>query len=154
MADRNFHSTFKPWKVGDKVWLSAAHLIIPLPSRKLAPKRYGPFTIKAVLSKLSYTLDLPKSWKIHPTFHATELVPYCENDIYGKNFLEPPPDVIDNEEEYEIESILTDKVSRGRRFYLVAWKGYSSAHNSWEPEGSFQHAQEVLKQYKLSRSKG
>jgi hypothetical protein len=36
---------FTPWKVGDKVWLEATNLRIPYPSRKLAPKRQGPFKI-------------------------------------------------------------------------------------------------------------
>ena len=150
MADRNFHSNFKPWKRGDKVWLSASHLTVPFPSKKLTPKRYGPFTIKAVLSRLSYTLDLPKTWKVHPTFHATELCSYQENNVYGRNFTEPPPDVIDNEEEYEVEAILADKMSHGHRVFLVAWKGYSSAHNSWEPERIFGNAKAILTAYKKS----
>jgi len=151
MADRRFHSTFKPWKCGDKVWLSASHLTVPFPCKKLLLKRYGPFTIKNVLSRLTYTLNLPKTWKVHPTFHATELTSYHENPVHGKNFPEPPPDVIEDSEEYEVESILADKNSRGKRMYLVAWKGYSSAHNSWEPEGNLANAAQILKQYKQSR---
>jgi len=153
MADRRFHSTFKPWKRGEKVWLSASHLTVPFPCKKLLPKRYGPFTIKNVLSRLTYTLNLPSTWKVHPNFHATKLTSYHENPVHGKNFPEPPPDVIEDSEEYEVESILADKTSQGKRMYLVAWKGYSSAHYSWEPERNLSNAAEILKQYKKSRQR-
>src|ERR1700712_1618612 len=63
-------STFKPWKKNDKVWLSAANLITNFPSRKLAPKRHGPFTIEKVISPITFRLTLPKTWKVHPVFHA------------------------------------------------------------------------------------
>jgi hypothetical protein len=45
---------FSSWKVGNKVWLEATNLRIPYPSRKLAPKRHGPFEIAQVLSPLVY----------------------------------------------------------------------------------------------------
>ena len=62
----------------------------PLPS----PKSYHPYPTE---------LKLPTSWKIHPVFHASLLTPYHKNEIHGLNFPAPPPDLIDNEEEYEIE---------------------------------------------------
>jgi hypothetical protein len=51
-----------PWKVGDKVWLSAKNLIILIPKKKLGLKRYGPFLIKAILSPITFTLQLPEQW--------------------------------------------------------------------------------------------
>jgi len=100
---------------------------------------------------VTYTLNLPSTWKVYPTFHATKLTSYHENPVHSKNFPEPPPDIIEDSEEYEIESILADKMSRGKRIYLIAWKGCSSVHNSWEPEQNLSNASEVLKQYKTSR---
>ena len=32
--------------------------------------------------------------------------------------------------------------------YFVKWKEYPVEHNSWEPEESFEHAQELLQAYK------
>ena len=66
------HSTqkFTLWKVGDKVWLEATNLHLCYPSRKLSPKRQGPFKIAQVLSPLTYRLQLPSSWRIHNVFHA------------------------------------------------------------------------------------
>jgi len=49
MATQSYGKKFEPWKVGEKVWLSAKNLISALPLKKLAPKRYGPFIVEAVL---------------------------------------------------------------------------------------------------------
>ena len=99
-------SKFTPFEVNDKVWLEARNLERNVLDPKFTPKREGPFTITKVLSPLSYELKLPTSWKIHPVFHASLLTPYHENEIHRQNFPAPPPDLIDNKEEYEIERIL------------------------------------------------
>jgi hypothetical protein len=151
MADRTFHSKFVPWKKGDKVWLSAKNLMVPVPSKKLAPKRYGPFVIEKVISALTYTLKLPPQWKIHSNFHATELSSYRENEIHGPNFTEPPPDVIDNEEEFEVEAIRAHKRIRSKLQYLVSWKGYPSSNDEWVPETNLKHAIKLLKAYKKTK---
>src|SRR5271155_733544 len=66
---------FKPFLKGDKVWLESKYLKLRHENRKLAPKREGPFAISKVLNPLNYRLSLPKSWHIHPVFHATLLSP-------------------------------------------------------------------------------
>jgi hypothetical protein len=45
---------FIPFKKGDKVWLDLKNLKLPYPTKKLAPKREGPFPITEVISPLSY----------------------------------------------------------------------------------------------------
>lgn len=140
MAERSFNQKFMPWKVGDKVWLSTAHLITKLPSKKLSPKCYSPFTIDQVLSPITYHLKLLKHWKVHPTFHASELTPFTEMLVHGPNCSEPPPDLIDGEEEHEIDTILTHKGQKGRVKYLVSWKGYPSSDNTWLSEKELKHA--------------
>jgi Integrase zinc binding domain len=45
---------FEPFKTGDKVWLESKNLKIGCPTKKLSPKREGPFIVQEVLSKLSY----------------------------------------------------------------------------------------------------
>ena len=67
---------------------------------------------------------------------------------HGPNFASPPPEEIDGEEEYEVADILSHQGSPDRQTYLVSWKGYSSAENTWEPEMNLQHAQTLLKKYK------
>ena len=140
--------SFSLWKVGDKVWLEATNLRIPYPSRKLAPKRHGPFEIAQVLSPLMYHLRLPSTWKIHDVFHATLLSPYHQTEAHGSSFSRPPPDIIDSDEEYKVDHIASHKGSPGRQLYLTAWKGYPSSENTWEPEVNLRHAPTILQAYK------
>jgi hypothetical protein len=53
MMERTTNRT-KPFKVNDQVWLESKNLKIPYQSRKLAPKREGPFKIKEVLGPVTY----------------------------------------------------------------------------------------------------
>jgi hypothetical protein len=73
---------------------------------KLTPKQYRPFEVAAQISKVAYKLRLPPSWKIHNVFHASLLTPYKETSQHGLNFLEPPPDIVEGEPEWEVERVI------------------------------------------------
>ena len=137
------------YKTGDQVWLEGRNLRIDWPLVKLAPKRYGPFKIRKVLSVITYQLALPPQWKIHDVFHADLLTPYHETKLHGPNFTRPPPDLIDGEEEYEVEEILQSwKFGKGRKVqYLVKWKGYPESENQWVDWDDL-HADEVIADFK------
>jgi hypothetical protein len=77
-----------------------------------------------------------------------ELSSYRETDVHGPNFQEPPPDIIAEEEEYEVKAILAHKGMGKRRHYLVSWTGYLSANNEWIPEENLGNASEIMKAYK------
>ena len=146
MLDRFKHDS-KPFKKGDRVWLDACNLKTAYP-KKFTPKREGPFKIKDVLGLLTYQLDIPKRWKIHNVFHATLLSPFRQTDVHGPSFANPPPDLINGEEQYEVEAILNHhKISRGYQ-YLIRWKNYSSGDDQWEPELHIKNADEILSDYK------
>jgi len=138
---------YKPFNNRDKVWLEGTHLKLPYDTMKLGPRRYGPFTVVAKISDVAYQLKLPEAWKIHNVFHASLLTPYKETDRHGLNFLEPPPDLINGEEEWEIEKILGHRTYRKKKQYLIRWKGYAPAHDSWTDESGL-HAPELLADYK------
>jgi hypothetical protein len=97
---------FKPFLEGQNVWLDSKNLKITHPITKLCPKHYGPFKVTKVLSHVAYKLDLPPSWKIYNVFYVLLLSPYKETEEYGHNFPEPPSDLIDEEEEWEVECII------------------------------------------------
>jgi len=124
---------FTPFEEGTKVWLEGTNLRLPSNiTTKLAPRRYGPFMVAAKISNVAYKLSLPPTWKIHDVFHASLLMPYKETDQHGPNFIEPPPDIIEGKEEWEVEQIIKER-TYGRwkkKQYLVRWKGYSPAHDS------------------------
>ena len=67
--------------------------------------------------------------------------------------MRPPPDLIKGEEEYEVKAILSHQGSTRNRSYLVRWKGYSSADDSWEPETHLVHAADLLAAYKRCHPK-
>ena len=116
----------------------------------MSPLRKGPFKIEEIMGPVTYKLKLPPQWKIHNVFHGKLLTPYCETDVHRKNFPEPPPDLIEGEEEYEVDSI-RDHKKRGKGYqYLVKWKGYSN--ETWEPEGNLKNATEILQEYKRRKN--
>ena len=49
-------SKFHLWKSGDKVWLEGKNLKLHYPSKKLAPRREGPFEITQVIFLVAYKL--------------------------------------------------------------------------------------------------
>jgi len=89
----------------DQVWLEGKNLCLPYQATKLALKRYRPFKIIKEISPVAYQLALPLTWKIHDTFHASLLSPYRKTTAYGPNFSQPPPDLINDKEQYEVERI-------------------------------------------------
>ena len=90
---------------GQSIWLEAKNLALPYGSVKLAPRRHGPFKITQVVSPVAYKLALPTQWTIHPVFHASLLTPYIEMKEHGENYSWPPPDLMGDEEQYEVEAI-------------------------------------------------
>ena len=141
-------SKFTPFINGDKVWLEARNLRRNIVNPKFATKREGPFKITKVLSSLSYQLEIPKTWKIHLVFHASLLTPYKENNIHGPNYPQPPPDLINGEEEYEVEWILKHQGCPKHHQYLIRWKGYAANEDSWQSEANLRNASELLQEYK------
>jgi len=119
---------------------------MPYKTAKLSPKWYGPFRVATRISNTSYQLNLPLTWKIHPVFHATLLTPYKETKAHGPNFLEPPPDIIEGKPEWEVEKILAEQRYHNQHQYLIRWKNYLPAHNSWTNENDI-HADKLISQY-------
>ena len=87
--------------------------------RKLQMKQTGPFKVEEVISHTAFHLHIPSQWKIHPVFHASLLTTYKETSEHGPNFLRPPLDLIDGEEEYEVEAVLRHRGKPSHRTFLI-----------------------------------
>jgi hypothetical protein len=145
------HKDMPKFQLGDLVWLEGKNLRTVQPTAKLAPKRHGLFKVTQVMSAVNYRLELPTQWSIHPVFHIDLLTPYHETLIHGANYQRPPPDLVECEEEYEVETVLASRrFGRGKKLqYLVKWKGYPDSDNQWiNKEDVF--ADKVIREFKNS----
>ena len=83
-------------------------------------------------------------------FHVDLLTPYHETQEHGTNYTQPPPELINGEEEYQIEEIIDERINRRKKQYLVKWLGYPVSENSWVDEKDI-HADKLLEEYRLSK---
>jgi hypothetical protein len=136
------------FQTGQEVWLEAKNLQLPFQTPKLAPKRHGPFCITKQILPVVYQLQLPDAWKIHSVFHASLLMACHETPQHGPNYIKPPPELIEGEHEYEVEAIVNHCLYRRKKTlqYLLKWKGYPHADNTWEPASQV-HAPTLVESY-------
>ncbi|KAL0172695.1 hypothetical protein M9458_033006, partial [Cirrhinus mrigala] len=57
------------YQPGDRVWLSTRDLRLRQPCRKLSPHYIGLFKILSRINDVTFQLQLPPRYRIHPTFH-------------------------------------------------------------------------------------
>ena len=114
---------------------------------KLKRHWVGPFQISKVIFPIAYQLELPAGWQIHPTFHASHLKAYIRHLEFEREVEPPPPVLVDDDLEYEVEAILhhCGKGAQGR--YLTLWKGYPFPEATWELESHLLNAPDILADY-------
>lgn len=58
-----------------------------------------------------------------------------------------------SEIEYEVEEIISDKIIKRKKHYLVHWKGFDKEHDSWVPKKNLNCSEilEKYEKYKLER---
>lgn len=144
------------FEVGERVLLSTEHARTEAdrarPTRKLAPRYSGPYVIKRRISDVVYELDLPSTMRIHPVFHVsrlkryqnrpTELTPPDQPDA------PPPPIIVDDHEEWEVEDILAKRMFRKRYpQYLVKWRGYPVEAATWQSVSDLENAADLVREF-------
>ncbi|THC87386.1 hypothetical protein EYZ11_013167 [Aspergillus tanneri] len=127
-AYTNRHRTSAPaYRVGDKVWLDLRNIRTERPSKKL-DIRNAKYTIIEKVGSHAYRLNTPPG--IHNVFHVMLLRPANSNPFPSQqnDDYQPPPQLVDGEEEYLVQEILDERFARvGRGFrheFLVKYTGY------------------------------
>ncbi|XP_078491254.1 enoyl-CoA delta isomerase 3, peroxisomal [Ciona intestinalis] len=52
-----------------------------------------------------------------------------------------------DEEIFEVEKVINRRKNKGRTFYLVRWKGFSSKDDTWEPTANLKHCKDAIQEY-------
>ena len=96
------------YKIGDEVVLSTANLWTYCPNLppKIKARWVGPFCIQKIVSPVAFGLDLPLGWRIHPVFHVSKLKCYIRSEEFLREVEPPPPILVGDTLEYEVEGIL------------------------------------------------
>ena len=97
----------------------------------------------------NYTLELPKTMKIHPTFHVSKLRAYLQSDKgLQRSNVRPEAMMIDGEEQYEVDRIVRHRMNRKKKQYLIKWTGYDNNDNTWEfADDVKKYAARIVEQY-------
>ena len=140
--------TPREFKVGELVMLSTKNLKQKRPSKKMSHKFVGPFRIEDRIGKQAYRLTMPTKYRIHNTFHVSLLEPYNRrtDNVSPDNFM-PPPELVDDEERWEIEEIIGRTKSKGETWYEVKWLGWNEEYNEWVPAKDLGRAEELTKTF-------
>ncbi len=120
------------YRPGDKVWLSTRDLRLRLPCKKLSPCYIGPFTILRQISEVTFHLQLPAPYRIHPVFHVSLLKPFSPSaPDPNEPAVPPPPEVLAEPTIYRVQNIMDSRRRGGHLEYFIDWEGYGPEERSW-----------------------
>ena len=68
-----------------------------------------------------------------------------ESELNSEIFSNVSDEGEEEEEEYEVEAIVSDRIKKGKKQYLLKWKGYPDSENTWEDEESLNCPDLLLK---------
>ena len=99
----------------------------------------------------AYKLALPPEIKVHPVFHVLLLKEYFEDSVRPEReqVLRHVSELVENREEYEVETILNKYKLRFRdKEYLVKRRGYDVNETTWIPSLHFRNGKRAVKDFK------
>ena len=145
--------------VGDQVLLSTDNIRTVGATElqqavKFGPRFIGPFTVERVVNRNAYRLELPPSFKLHPTVNVSRLRRYVDGggefvSRQDEHWKPPPVPVLDanGQREWVVKRVLAQRGPVRRRQYLVEWEGYPMWEATWEPEANLGRAKGKVRQF-------
>lgn len=76
-------------------------------------------------------LTLPRSSRIHPTFHISRVKPVHVSTLVPSAEPPPPPRFVNGEPVYTVKCLLMVRQRAKGLQYLVHWEGYGPEEQSW-----------------------
>jgi hypothetical protein len=109
-----------------------------------------PVRIIKKLSPIKYKIALPAGSRIH------DIVSIAHLRKYGKDTGDVCPLPIisedgDQPEEWKVKEIHGARTKKGKKEFLIKWKGYPEDESTWEPIEHLRHAQEKLLEFTYHR---
>jgi len=147
-TDRKW-SKEKEYRVRDLVLLNTKDLkwkIKGRRSKKLIECFVGFYKVKGIVSSNTIELELSSSIKIHPVVNVSQVCLYKPQVKEQKRILLKLV-IIEGEEEFGVEKILNKRVVRGKKKFLVQWKGYTVEKDIWESRENLENAKELVKEF-------
>jgi hypothetical protein len=143
------------YAVGDLVLLSRAGITLKVDSASptiLLQRWLGPYRVLAFDPDLSnVTLELPPSMRCHNIFHVshTKLWKLPDTSVREPiNLPAPEPDA-EGMEAFEVDKVVDFGLdsSSGAPLFRIRWRGYSRAHDTWEPLSNLGHAHTAISDF-------
>jgi hypothetical protein len=143
-ADR--HRREVDFTIGDQVFITTRNWQLGRPSRKLADLASGPFEIVEKVGH-AYRLKLPENLKVHPIFNPSKLrLASKTSPLTGQLQDPPPPELIEESQEWEVEKVLASRLHYRKLQYRVKWIGYDEDW-TWYPASNLKNAPQKLIDY-------
>ncbi|KAI5429766.1 hypothetical protein KIW84_034381 [Lathyrus oleraceus] len=102
-------------------------------SEKLSPRFYGPYQVLHRMGKVAYTLILPSTSQIHPTFHVSLLKPCPDENIPVVALPEEWGSLDDPKEPFKIlKRRSIQRHNRAVTEVFIQWKGEAMEEATWE----------------------
>jgi len=137
------------YRVGNLVLLSTKDLKWQMKGRrseKLTERFVGLYKVKGIISSNMIELELPKSIKIYPVVDVSRVQLY-KSQVEGQKKISPKPVIIKGEEEFKVEKILNKRTVRGKKKFLVRWKGYTAEEDTWENRENLENTKGLVEEF-------
>ncbi|WAR61404.1 hypothetical protein PtB15_12B89 [Puccinia triticina] len=84
---------------------------------------------------------------VHPLSHVSVLRKHKPNEIAHQQRRTPEPVTVNGGDEWEVDGILDSRRRGQTTQYLVSWRGFGPAKNSWEPEANLKNSGDLLAEF-------